>query len=86
MQNSVISTRIIGLNVSQPSLVFMDPRPQLWICTCKAECLPPDKLVSMGPRPRLRICACKTTSLAPELHACMGPSTHLCFFYAKQRN
>ena len=86
MQNSVLTTRINSLYGSQPSLAFIDPRPQLWICTCKAACLPPDKQVSMCSRPRLRICACKTTSLAPELHACIGPSTHLCFFHAKLRN
>ena len=62
----------------------MGPRTHLWICACKAVCLPPDLQVSMDPRPRLWICACKTASLAPEKQVYMVPPYICCFFQANQ--
>ena len=76
MQNSVISTWITSLYVSQPSSV---------IFACKTFHLEPEFQVSMGPRPQLWFWVHITSCLAPELLVSMGPSRHLWFLHAKQK-
>ena len=77
MQNSLISTRITSLYVSQTFFV---------VFACKTATLGPQLQISMDPRPHLWFFAFKTASLAPELQVYMGPCPHLCFFlHAKQR-
>ena len=76
MQNSVLTTRIASLNLSQVSSV---------VFPFKTGTLGPELQVSIGPRPHLSFCACITAWLAPELLVSIGPSTHVRFLDAKQR-
>ena len=95
MQNSVISTWITCLYVSQPSSVVfafktahfgpelqvsMGPRPHLSFCACKTGSFAPEWLVYMNSSPHLSLCACKTATLGTDLQVCMGPLLHLRFW------
>ena len=94
MQNSVISTWITCLYVSQPSSVVfafktahfvpelqvsMGPRPHLSFWAFKTGSFAPEWLGYMNSSPHLSFCACKTASLGPDLQVCMGPRPHLRF-------
>ena len=76
LQNSVISTWITCLYVSQPSSV---------VFACKTSSLEPKLHVSMSPSPHLWFSACKSATLAHEILVSIGPSPHLWFLHAKQR-
>ena len=96
MYNSVLSTRITCLYVSQPSSVVfacktatfgpelqvsMGTRPHQSLCACKTTSLPSEILVSVSPRPHLPFCACKTACVAPEILVSMGVPALTCGFW-----
>ena len=99
MQNSVISTWITSLYLSQPSSVVfacktaplgpdlqvcMSPRPHLWFWAHITACLAQEWIDYIGSNPHLWFCAYKTTTLGLELQVSVGPRPHLWFLDAKQ--
>ena len=100
MQNSVISTWITSVYVSQPSSVVfacqtahfgpkfqvsMGPRPHLWFWAHITASLTQEWKGYIDSSPLLWFCACKTATLGLELQVSVGARPHLLFLHAKQR-